>query len=85
MWPARPVTAAQQAFIWLRPQQSLTDGGYGGDSGSVEALLSIGANSYSASEWRRQPDAPSLASSWLWARKLTAGTARPRQGIWPWG
>jgi hypothetical protein len=65
MWPARPVTAAQQALNWLRPRQSLTDGGYGGDSGSAEALLSIGANGYAASEWRRQPDAPSLASYWL--------------------
>ncbi|PKO22359.1 MAG: hypothetical protein CVU38_09900, partial [Chloroflexi bacterium HGW-Chloroflexi-1] len=65
MWPARPVTAALLALDWLQPRQSLTDGGYGGDSGSAEALLSIGANGYSAGEWRRQPDAPSLASYWL--------------------
>jgi len=65
MWPARPVTAALQALDWLRPPQSLTDGGYGGDGGSVEASLSIGANGYPAGEWRRQEAAPSLASYWL--------------------
>jgi hypothetical protein len=65
MWPARPVTAALRALDWLRPRQSLSDGGYGGDSGSVEALLSIGANGHAAADWRQQSDAPSLASYWL--------------------
>lgn len=65
MWPARPVTAALQALDWLRPQQSLTNGGYNGDSGSAEALLAIGANGHLARDWRRQPAAPSLASYWL--------------------
>lgn len=65
MWPATPVTAALEALDWLRPLQSLNDGGYGGDGGSAEALLSIGANAHTASAWRRQPGAPSLASYWL--------------------
>jgi len=65
MWPARPVTAALQALDWLRPLQSPADGGYGGESGSAEALLSIGANGYPADAWRRQPGAPSLAGYWL--------------------
>lgn len=65
MWPARPVTAALQALAWLQLQQSAVDGGYGSDSASVEALLAIGANGYSSAEWRRQTDAPSLASYWL--------------------
>lgn len=64
-WPAQPVTAALQALDWLRPQQSLTDGGYGSDGGSAEALLTIGANGLTASEWRRQPTSPSLATYWL--------------------
>ena len=53
MWPPRPVTAALQALDWLRPRQSLSDGGYGSDGGSVEALLSIGANGHAAADWRR--------------------------------
>lgn len=65
MWPSRPVTAALQALDWLRPRQSLSDGGYGSDGGSAEALLSIGANGHAAADWRRQSDAPSLASYWL--------------------
>jgi hypothetical protein len=65
MWPARPVTAALSALDWLRPLQSSTDGGYGSESGSAETLLSIGANSYSAAAWYRQPGGPSLASYWL--------------------
>jgi hypothetical protein len=65
MWPARPVTAALQALDWLRPRQSLSDGGYGGDGGSAEAQLTIGANGYTATEWRRQSGAPSLAHYWL--------------------
>jgi hypothetical protein len=65
MWPARPVTAALQALDWLRPLQSLTDGGYGSESGSAEASLAIGANHYPAAVWRRQPDSPSLANYWL--------------------
>jgi hypothetical protein len=65
MWPAQPATAALHALDWLRPEQSLTDGGYGGDSSSAEALLSVGANGYLASEWRRQTGAPSLADYWL--------------------
>jgi hypothetical protein len=65
MWPAQPVTAALQALDWLRPRQSLIDGGYGGDGGSAEALLSTGANGHTAEEWQRQPDAPSLAGYWL--------------------
>jgi hypothetical protein len=65
LWPARPVTAALQALDWLRPFQSLTDGGYGGESSSAEILLSIGANGYPADVWRRQPGGPSLAGYWL--------------------
>lgn len=65
MWPAQPVTAALQALDWLQGQQSLADGGYGGDGGSAEALMAIGANGYSAGEWRRQAGNPSLSRYWL--------------------
>lgn len=62
MHPARPVTSAVQALDWLAPRQSLTDGGYGGDSATAEAQLAVAANNYTAAEWRRQSDAPSLLS-----------------------
>jgi len=76
MWPARPVTAALQALDWLRPQQSLTDGGYGSESGSAETAMAVGANHYSAAAWRRQGDSPSLANYWLrWASSYSRGGA----------
>jgi len=62
MHPARPITSAVQALDWLAPRQSLTDGGYGGDSATAEAQLAVAANNYTAAEWRRQPNAPSLQS-----------------------
>lgn len=61
MQPARPVTAALQAFNWLAPRQSLTDGGYGGDGATAEAQLAVGANDYAADAWRRQTSAPALS------------------------
>jgi len=60
MHPARPITAAVNALDWLKPRQSLADGGYGGDSGTTEAQLTIGASDYRASEWRRQPSSPPI-------------------------
>ena len=65
MWPAQPVTAALQALDWLKGQQSLSDGGYGGDGGSAEALMAIGANGYRAGAWRRQAGSPSLSGYWM--------------------
>jgi len=65
MWPAQPVTAALQALDWLKGQQSLADGGYGGDGGSAEALLAISANGYRAGEWQRHAGSPSLIGYWL--------------------
>jgi hypothetical protein len=65
MWPAHPVTAALEALDWLRPLQSATDGGYGGESGSAETLLAIGANHYEAALWRQQTGGPSLSNYWL--------------------
>lgn len=59
--PAPPITAASSGLEWLRAQQSITNGSYGNSmGGAVDALLAIGANGYSASEWRRAPDSPSL-------------------------
>lgn len=65
MWPTQPVIAALHALDWLRPRQSAADGGYGSEGGAVETLLSIGANGYSAADWRLQPETPSLAGYFL--------------------
>lgn len=75
--PADQVTPALKALDWLHLQQSLIDGGYyGGDTSSVEALLAIGSNNNAASEWRREPTAPSLAGYWLGrARPYSSGSA----------
>lgn len=62
MHPARPITSAVWALDWLRPRQSLTDGGFGNDGATAEAQLAIGANRYAAREWQRQASAPSLLS-----------------------
>lgn len=62
MHPARPITSAVWALDWLRPRQSLTDGGFGNDSATAEAQLAIGANHYASREWQRQASAPSLLS-----------------------
>ena len=58
--PAPQALAAQSALEWLRSQQSVTDGGYGGAGAAVEALLAVAANALDADQWRAAPDAPSL-------------------------
>jgi len=51
--------SAAKATSWLAGQQSTGDGGYGGKSSTAEALLAVGANGYTAAEWRRA-GSPSL-------------------------
>ena len=60
--PGPAYTAASDGLDWLRSQQSATDGGYGSVGNSVEVMTTIGANGYQSTDWRRQPDAPSLFS-----------------------
>ena len=57
--------SAAEALNWLTGRQSAADGGYGNASGSVETLLSIGANDLEAGDWRRQVGSPSLAGYML--------------------
>lgn len=73
MWPAQPVTAALQALDWLKLRQSLSDGGFGSEGDSAEALLAIGANGFDAGEWQRQAGGPSLSRYWL-ARARSYGS-----------
>lgn len=49
--PAPQLQAAQAALDWLASKQDPVSGGYGSASNSVETLLSIAANSLSASTW----------------------------------
>lgn len=51
---------SQEALDWLALQQSPQTGGYGNGSLSSETLLAIGANDYSAFEWRYSPSSPTL-------------------------
>lgn len=65
MPPAPPVIAAVKGLEWLRPLQSLTDGGYGTGGATAETLLAVATNGYKANEWRRQANSPSLSSYFL--------------------
>ncbi len=61
MVPAPQMTAAVRALDWLHTQQQ-TDGGYGSIGTTVETLLSIGANGYTAAEWRDPISNTSIAT-----------------------
>jgi hypothetical protein len=53
--PAAPqVKAAAQAIDWLQGQQSAKDGGFGNMAGTVETMLSIGANGLQADGWQAE-------------------------------
>ena len=80
MWPAQPVTAALRALDWLIGQQSLADGGYGGDGGSAEVLMAIGANGYGAGAWRLQAGSPSLSHYWLAHARSYSGQGAAQAG-----
>lgn len=62
VYPADPVLAANKALGWLQKQQSNTDGGYGGANSSVDTALAISANNIPAKDWKRNTNAPSLAT-----------------------
>lgn len=57
--PAPLYLAAGRGLEWLAAQQSIT-GTYGSTSADAEAMLAIGANGFSASEWRLEPGAAPL-------------------------
>jgi hypothetical protein len=92
---AAPQTlAANEALKWLQGEQITPSGGYDSESNSVEALFAIGANGYKASEWKNQPERPSLHDYWIKegpgysqlgaaeSGKLAVGLASA-QGCWP--
>lgn len=62
VYPAGPVLAANKGLKWLQKQQSNTDGGYGGTNSSVDSAFSITANNIAAKDWKRNANAPSLAT-----------------------
>lgn len=61
MVPAPQMTATARALTWLHTQQQ-ADGGYGSVGATVEAMLAIGANGYTAAEWRSPDSGVSLNS-----------------------
>jgi hypothetical protein len=92
--PAPPLVAASDGLEWLRPLQSIADGGYGTGGPTAETLSAVGANGYRAAEWRQANSPPlsayflangaafadsGVASSGKMAVALAAG-----DGCWPW-
>ncbi len=61
MVPAPQMTATMRALNWVHAWQQ-SDGGYGSVGATVETLLSIGANGYTAAEWRSPESGVSLNS-----------------------
>ncbi len=62
---AQQAKAVPAAITWLQAQQNTSTGGYGSVGGSVEALLAIGSDGYSASKWIPQTGSPSLGQYWM--------------------
>ena len=62
---APPVVAAADGLEYLRPLQSVNDGGYGSGNASAEVLYAVAANGYRASQWQRSPSSPSLMGYFL--------------------
>ena len=62
---ADPALAAQSALDWMRLQQVITDGGFGADSITMDALIAVGVNHEAPRNWSAAPGAPSLMSYFL--------------------
>ena len=64
--PAPRYVAIADAFEWLRPQQSASDGSYpsalGNMGPTLDMILAVTANSDDPNEWRRELDSPSLVN-----------------------
>lgn len=64
--PAPRYVAIADAFEWLRPQQSPSDGSYSAALGNMgptlDMILAVTANSDDPNEWRREPTSPSLVN-----------------------
>ncbi len=59
--PAPTFLAADRALNWLAAQQG-DDGSYGNISSDVESLLAIGANDFTAGQWRKSPETRALSA-----------------------
>jgi hypothetical protein len=93
--PAPAFTAAEHALSWLAEQQG-EDGSYGNISSDIDALLAVGANSWTASWWKRTPDSAPLLNPIMRAAPgftlQSAGQAGKvaaalvgAEGCWPYG
>jgi hypothetical protein len=56
--------AVDAALTWLRDQQSDIHGGYGGQWGTANVLLAVGASQSDPDQWRRGDSAPSIIDYW---------------------
>ena len=78
MVPAPQMTATARALEWLHAQQQ-ADGGYGSVGATVEAMLAIGANGYTAAEWR-SPDSGVSLNSYILANGASFVTSPASAG-----
>ncbi len=62
---ADPALAAQKALDWMRTRQVITDGGFGADSVTMDALIALGTNQEDPGAWSKTPASPSLSSYFL--------------------
>lgn len=62
VYPATPVLAANKGLTWLQKKQSNKNGSYGGANSTVDSALSIAANNIIARDWKKNSNAPNLAT-----------------------
>lgn len=60
-----PTLAAKGALAWIQTQQVITDGGFGGDSVTMDALIATASNHIDPRTWAAAPGAPSLRDYFL--------------------
>lgn len=76
--PPIPPPAVAHAYEWLLNQQE-SDGGYGSDSNSAEALLAVGSYNLSASSWSTSTN-HSLEDYWMLHQIKFAATGPAEAG-----
>jgi hypothetical protein len=69
--PAPRMVSASKGLDWLRPLQDANTGGYGTPNDTLETLLAVVANGYSAHDWRRGPNSPSLLAAGMAAAQIS--------------
>ena len=73
--PAQRAMEVPAAAAWLQSQQSSSTGGYDSTGDSVEGLMAVGSDGYSAASWIRKGGSRSLETYWM-----GNGTAYAKKG-----